>query len=261
MLLGNISRNNLGRGIALGGINSCQAGNRFKGGELFNWIVQDGMTTIISVAAIPAGYYPQATYYMPLVAGAMSCRATGSGTVSSAGMAGGYNLAAALTGSGDITNALLGLIVSMQANLTGSGDITTADLEGAGNLAAALTGSGTVTAATLTGKGNMVAALSGSGTITSTLNAMGNMSADIVSTGDLLTTANVGEAVWQQMLAAGYTADQLMKLFASVLGSKSDGFVAGTASTVHFRDTADSKNVVTANMDANGNRLSVTLNL
>lgn len=49
------------------------------------------------------------------------------------------------------------------------------------------------------------------------------------------------------------------KIMIAVLGSKSDGFTGG-AGTVHFRDPADTKNVVTATMDATGNRTSVTLN-
>lgn len=49
------------------------------------------------------------------------------------------------------------------------------------------------------------------------------------------------------------------KIMVAALSSKSDGF-AGGAGTIHFRDPQDTKNVVTATMDTNGNRTSVTLN-
>ena len=53
-----------------------------------------------------------------------------------------------------------------------------------------------------------------------------------------------------------YDLQEMMRVMFAALSSKSDG--GGTA-TVHFRDSADAKNRITATVDANGNRTAVTL--
>lgn len=64
------------------------------------------------------------------------------------------------------------------------------------------------------------------------------------------------------ILAAVYAGTKTFKDFmrkaAAVLFGKSDGFVQGSSGTGHFRDEADTKNVITVDYDADGNRDTIT---
>jgi len=66
------------------------------------------------------------------------------------------------------------------------------------------------------------------------------------------------DAIWDEVLEGSYTGRQLMRAFAAVLAGKVSG--AGTT-TITFRNTGDSKDVITATVDVNGNRSEVTLDL
>jgi hypothetical protein len=65
-------------------------------------------------------------------------------------------------------------------------------------------------------------------------------------------------AVWNYVLEAGYSALQLMRLFASVLAGKVSGGGTGVES---FRDLADTKDRLISTNDAQGNRTSETKDL
>jgi hypothetical protein len=77
---------------------------------------------------------------------------------------------------------------------------------------------------------------------------------------DILTNnvADVPFAVWSYVLEAGYSALQLMRLFASVLAGKVSGGGTGVES---FRDLADTKDRLISTNDAQGNRTSETKDL
>lgn len=167
---------------------------------------------------------------------------TGSGNLT-ASILGKLEAVAALTGSGDVSgtlNAVVQIVASLTgsatlsgnivgilnavASLTGSGDITSANLSGAIQAVAALTGSA-VLAADVVGSWKMLADLVGSASATAAINAIayatsaltgisttnfdvgakGGIQAAIVVTGDLLTTANVGSAVWEELLSSHIT--------------------------------------------------------
>lgn len=61
--------------------------------------------------------------------------------------------------------------------------------------------------------------------------------------------------VWQHVVEGSMTAEEAVRLFAAVLAGKSSG-AAGP--TIVFRDIADTKDRVTATVDAIGNRTAVT---
>lgn len=65
-------------------------------------------------------------------------------------------------------------------------------------------------------------------------------------------------AHWAQIIEGSYTALQMMRLSAATLGAKASGL---NTSTAVFRDLGDTKNRVTATVDADGNRSAVTLDL
>lgn len=73
--------------------------------------------------------------------------------------------------------------------------------------------------------------------------------------------ANTNNTIPTEILAetvdSTYSLQDILKVMFSVLASKSSG--GGTTSII-FRDTEDSKNRITATVDALGNRTDVTLN-
>jgi hypothetical protein len=68
--------------------------------------------------------------------------------------------------------------------------------------------------------------------------------------------ADIRDAVWQHLVESAFSAEQLMRVMGAALAGKVSG--AGT-STVVFRDIEDSKPVITATVDENGNRLAITV--
>lgn len=75
-------------------------------------------------------------------------------------------------------------------------------------------------------------------------------------TGYALSAAGV-DAILDEVVEGSTTFRQMLRLFLSVLAGKSSG---GGTVTLTFRDLADSKNRITATVDANGNRTAMVLN-
>lgn len=76
-------------------------------------------------------------------------------------------------------------------------------------------------------------------------------------TGYALSAGGV-DAIWDEVMEGAYTARQYMRLYASALA----GILGGAATTtVAIRDTGDTKDRITATVDASGNRSAVTLDV
>lgn len=245
-----------------------------------------GYKTFVS---IPNGYTPPYSWQIAQTSGGMATYTIiyGTGSVTNANLAGGLNGVAALTGSGTISNADMKLVLYAAAVITGQATLT-ADIKGVLLASAALTGSGTVTDASLTAIAHMVSDLTGEGTVDATLSGTGSMSADINVTGDLLTTANVADAIWNA-IAARYnesgtmgeklnsagtagnpwteviegtlTAEQAMRLLVAVAAGKTTIVSHGGGSaTVTFKDTTDTKDRIVADMTGS-ERTTITKDL
>lgn len=92
-----------------------------------------------------------------------------------------------------------------------------------------------------------------------TLQIEAEVDANIVSdkTGYALTAGernSIADAWIARVIEGAHTLGDFMRLFASVLTGKSSG--GGTA-TIVFRDVGDTKNRISATVDANGNRTAV----
>ena len=232
-------------------------------------------------ASIPDGYRPPATWAMALRSGAMASfgMISGSGTTTTVNLAGGRNASATLTGSGDISTAIGSMILYAVAELSGSGSLSDADLTALGNIQAALdgtgsldgtgqlaevllavatlAGSGSISAASLGAEAGLVASLSGSGSIDADASAIGSMSATVtLAESGTLTAQAVADAVWAQIIEAGYTADDVLRLLAAANAGKLSG---ASGSTITIRDLGDTTDRIVATVDASGNRLSITL--
>lgn len=255
---------------------------QFRAPLLNNFYLTDtAMPSTWEQCAFPVGYNTEAAYWPAYMTGGLGASAIGgTGTLSAIALA--VRLATAdLSGSGDL-DATGSLIVQAVAALTGSGGITAASLQAFLQAVADLSGSGDLTA-TATGLGAVIAALTGTGTAEgSTATALGELDADLTVTGTGLTTSNVGQAVWSALATANnapgtmgellnnsgaggnpwatviegsYTAEQMLRLIAAALLGKA----TATATTYTVRDLADTLNRIIADVDADGNRTTVTL--
>jgi len=97
--------------------------------------------------------------------------------------------------------------------------------------------------------------------ITSGTFAAGAITAAAIATGAIDADALAADAIdeiWDEVVDGSYTGRQALRAFMSALAAKVSGM--GTT-TVTFRDTGDSKNRITATVDASGNRSAITLDL
>lgn len=76
--------------------------------------------------------------------------------------------------------------------------------------------------------------------------------------GDIPTTGAIADAVWDEAVDGSVTARQSFRLANSALGGKASGLETTAAV---FRDLADTKDRITATVDADGNRTAVTRDL
>lgn len=157
--------------------------------------------------SLPSGNRHPSAWMMPQKPGALAARNSLIGGGTMAGTALAVKLALAdITGSGGLA-AIGSLIVQALADLTGSGEISDADVKAFLSAVASLTGSGEISDADLEGYGAVLAALTGSGTAgDSELTGTGALAADLVVTGAGLSTANVGQAVWAALASANNTS-------------------------------------------------------
>jgi hypothetical protein len=187
--------------------------------KMRNVTAGEGITD--DTVSLPSGNRHPAAWMPPQKAGALASRNLMVGSGSASGTSLMVKLAeAGLTGSGELT-AIGELVVSLIAAINGSGEVSSANLQAFLNLAADVSGSGSLSPATLTGIGQAIAAITGTGTtVGSTLTGRGACSADIVVTGAGLSTANVGQAVWEYLIGGSEAQDVL-----SAAGSAGDPWI------------------------------------
>jgi hypothetical protein len=104
----------------------------------------------------------------------------------------------------------------------------------------------------------MDAATGGSGSITSaTPYATGNLSADIFSF-SALTPEGISNAVWAQIIEAGYSASDLLQLITASAAGKLSG---APGSPIQITGVDGSTVRINATVDGVGNRTAVTYNV
>jgi hypothetical protein len=189
----------------------------------------------------------------------MSGNITGSGTVSNANGQPALSGSASLTGTGGITNANAILAILCSAAITGSGTVSNANIGGGLFGSANITGTGSITNAGITALADLAAAITGTGTVTANINAVGSMSADIDASGGVLDAGNVGRLVWQYIAEGNLQAVEALRIILAVqAGISNITDLGGGNATVAFRDQADTKDRVLADM-TNSERTSVTV--
>lgn len=254
-LLGNYSVLNKSAGRWLGGATQApERSNWGKPGALRNFALQSGASSALKLVSLPAGNTHPSAWMLPIKTGAMVARFSmgGEGGINPFALAAGMGMQATLAGTGEI-DGTGGLVVSGSAVLDGVGGMTA-------TINAALSGQGTVPGAggmtaTLKAEGWMSATLAGSGGCSAQSYAVGFMSCDMKPYTELSPQA-LAESVWAKIIENGFSAQEVMRIMASVMAGKSEGF---DANSPVFRDLGDTKDRVSATLDAVGNRTSVTL--
>lgn len=225
--------------------------NYSKAGSAQSFINTSAMG-VSDQASIPDGISGAGAWTLAQVSGGMSSRIDVDGDVSFANLAMGLAAAADLAGTGDVT-ADLSLVVSMIAAITASGTLT-ADMLGVLTLNAGLAASGNMTAA-MDGLSLLLASVTGTSTTVGGITGPMSMEADVNVTGAVLTTANVASAVWGAIAEGALSYADLQKILLAVAAGKSVGFPTAPV----FRDTTDTVDRVTATLDGDGNRITVTI--
>ena len=210
------------------------------------------------VASHPQGTEPPYSWVIARQGGSLAAQRTisGEGTLTFE-LKKGVACEASLSGSGTIASAAVDLIVEMIASLEGSGTITGASLQAIMAMAASLNGSGEISDAALSLIVDLGSVLTGSGVVTGNFVGYASMSANLTSAGEVLSTANVGSAVWSNFeIETGLTALQAMRLLSAVMGGKLSG--AGTSTETFRNAVADAIDRVVAEVDSSGNRTAIT---
>ncbi len=180
-----------------GALLSIQNGGHFMGNGYLTGKLQNGSVHFERQSAFPNGNLHPYGWVLPRVAGGMSMRTEASGTISAV-------LVPSIAGSIDFTgqggfSAEAALVISMLCQMAGEGTLD-ANIFGLLDMSVDLEGQGDLEA-NLFGIANMLADLTGSGDLESVIAAYGDMSIDIVVTGTGLSTANVGQAVWEAVIS------------------------------------------------------------
>jgi hypothetical protein len=186
---------------------SAERSNWQTSGSMRNVQLQSGQTVAFPLYGKPGGYYPNYTWMMPQIRGAL-------------GVSYGY-----VVGVGSITNANLAAGQYIAANLSGTGGISAAVATGVGNIIASLSGSGSIVVASGSLLAFISASMSGAGTLTGTMLSAANMSASLSGAGSL--SANIAAALAVQASLSGTSA-------VSASGSLAGALVAtlqGTSTT------------------------------
>lgn len=262
----------------------ARIGNWHRTAAMRNFAAGEALSAAAGLVSFPSGNRHPNVWMMPQKPGALAARNSlvGEGEVSGADVWAVKLAEAAISGSGELT-AFGGLIVQLIAAITGSGTVSNGDLKAFLQAVASIGGSGAA-GGTITAFGELVAALSASGTAGgSTLSGLGELSADLVVTGSGLTTANVGQAVWDaiasannspgtmgeklndagsasnpwtEIIESGYSAAEILRIVAAVLAGKVSGAGTGTETFVGIDGTTDR---VVSTVDNDGNRTAVVL--
>ncbi len=213
---------------------------------------------------------------------------TGSGTISNADLSLIVQAVAALTGDGTVA-ADINAKLEAAAALTGTGDVTTALLEALGFAVAALIGTGDISS-TMNATGQLDAAITVTGDVLNTANvgpaiwnAVAAVSNQPDSMGELLNEAvarlpaalvdgkmdSTLSTVERDAIATALldlsnavetniTVRKSLRALAAGIAGKTSGFATLNPK---FRDINDTKDVIDATLDSDGDRTAVTLDL
>jgi len=211
------------------------------------------------IASTPNGYTHPYSWIMAPTGGSISSYNQLSMNLNETllSLAAGINAQASITGSFNITNAQLDQIANLLSAMSANITISNAQLAAVSNLLSTITASMNVANAQMGAIIDLAATLSAQISTTNAGNfATANISADMSLTTGAATPADIANEVFNnQDIETGYSFRNSLRLILSSLSGKLSG--AGT-STVTIRNVTDTKDRITATVDTNGNRTSIT---
>lgn len=228
-----------------------------QSGQTQNFSVHEGEPTGGNKTGYPSGRLHPYSWSMPFKPGGMASiqDAQGVATVSGS-MAGGKNAEGSAAGVATAT-AILQLVVSGSGTAAGvatvSGTINAA-LGGAGTSNGVATASGSIQALAWA-----VGSAAGIATATATRYATGRLQGAIAPAVTLEAANFSTYLLDEEDIETGLTLRKALRLIAAATGGKASGLDGSTA--VYRNALADSKDRITATVDADGNRTVVTLDL
>lgn len=207
--------------------------------------------------AIPSGYVHPYTWAMAQKSGGLASYNQLSAAINKtqAQLALGINSTANLSASISETNAVLALIVALASNISAGGSVTQAQLAIILLLQAQIDNTGSFTTAELGNILGLAAQLVASMDVTNSITTLVNLSSDIGGPVELSPQGLAEELLDNQDIETGYSMRESLRLILASLAGKLSG-APGT--TITIRDLNDAKDRITAIVDANGNRTSVT---
>lgn len=220
-----------------------------RGGPIRNFHLGEATGTASERAGFPNGAEGAETWSMPRRGGGLAAYTTvsGAGNLTASDLQPIFEIAGSMAGSGNLAGAM-SLLSGMSATLAGSGNLAGA-LQALSSMAASIGGSGNVAAA-LGLLVSMQAVVSGSGGLNnSNLTGFANMSASILSYGELtpeglrdavwsaaaaayntagtmgekLNDAGSGSNPWTEVIEAGYTAAEILRILAAHAAGSATG--------------------------------------
>lgn len=266
MLWGNYSVLNKGPGRWLAGTSTAHASgvgsaqvntrsNWGKTGAQRNFAMPQG-TEAYELASMPGGYGARA-WLMPITAGGISGHSTANGLADWSGLiAAGRNLEATFAGAATFT-ATGQLVVSGVGSFAGvaffEGNITAA-LNAAGSFTGVASFSGAVTA-----YGNILGAFTGTSSFVAIRYATGSMAGSFSPPVTLEAQGFSEYLLDQEDIETGLTLRQALRLVTAATAGK---ILGGGTSTVTIRNAVvDGVDRITATVDTDGNRTSITYDL
>lgn len=205
---------------------------------------------------VPLGNLHPSAWIMPQNAGMISSRnnLNGDATFTGSGAL-GRNIQSSMTGQGVMSSLTGQLVVSGFASLANY--VTVTSNAYAALAAVASIANGVTVSSSLLAKGWASASIDQTTSVVAVRYATGTLEADILPYTEL-SPQNLATAVWDENLETNYAARELMRVITSALAGKISG---AETSTVTIRDINDGKNRITAVVDGNGNRTTITLDV
>lgn len=234
--------------------------------------------TFAKFSSVPNGYSPGYAFTAAQQSGGLATYRTlsASTTQTAASLVSGINNVAALSASCTITNAQLAQIVSLIAAISASGGITNAQLAAITDLVASISATGTITDAQLGAIVSLVASIGATGQFTNaadfstaeisaSISSLTALSPETLSAavwnasisafnssgtmGEKLNDAGSATNPWTEVIESGYTATEVLRILLAVAAGKTNIVdLGGGTATVTFRNQADTKDRVTADM-------------
>lgn len=255
-------------------------GNWHLTGKQRNLTAGEGITD--DKVGVPLGLLHPASWIMPQKPGMLSSRNEINSALAFTGsIAGGKNADAALTGTGTLAGTAQ-LIVSGTAALVATGTLSAnivavlnaaADLAASGDLAGSLSA---LAWATMDIEANetLAATIRATGTLTCDITPFTELSPQTLASavwealavdnndpgtmGEKLNDAGSASNPWTELIEGGMTAAQLLKLMAAAMAGKVAGAPGGP---IEITGVDGSTIRITAVVDSDGNRTSVTYNV